>query len=132
MFQMAKTKAVSAKNAKPTRSGIDKVVTREMTICLTAPLHRVTRKKRAPRAVKVVKERAMKEMNTKDVRIDTRLNKYLWKNGIKSVPKRVRVRMARRRNNDEDSVHPYFTLVSLVIVPSFKGLSTQNVEDTDE
>merc|ERR1711911_43043 len=127
---MAKSKAISTKNAKPTRSGIDKVVTREMTIKLTAPLHRVTRLKRPPRAIKVVRDFAKKTMNTEDVRIEVRLNKYLWSKGIRAVPKRVRVKMARRRNNDEDSVHAYYTLVSLVIVPTFKGLTTQNVEDT--
>merc|ERR1712126_305894 len=130
-INMAKSKAVSSKNApKPTRSGIDKISTREMTIKLTAPLHRITRLKRAP--IKIVRDFARKEMNTEDVRIDTRLNKFLWSKGIRAVPKRVRVRMARRRNNDEDSVHAYYTLVTLVIVPTFKGLTTQNVEDTGD
>merc|ERR1711915_634631 len=129
---MAKSKALSTKNAKPSHSGIDKVVTREMTIKLTAPLHRITRLQRAPRAIKVIKQFAKKTMNTEDIRIDTKLNKSIWSNGIRAVPKRVRVRMARRGNNDEDSIHAYYTLVSLVIVPSFKGLTTQNVEDTDE
>merc|ERR1712098_166024 len=132
-FKMAKSKSVANKNApKPTRSGIDKVVTREMTIKLTAPLHRVTRLKRAPRAIKVVRDFARKTMNTEDVRVDTRLNKFLWSKGIRAVPKRVRVRISRRRNKDEDSIHPYYTLVSLVIVPTFKGLTTQNVEDTGD
>lgn len=45
-------------------------------------------KKRAPRAVSEVKKFAQKAMGTADVRIDQKLNKYLWGNGIKNVPVR--------------------------------------------
>merc|ERR1719159_2266981 len=43
-------------------------------------------------------------MNTKDVRIDTKLNKFVWSCGVRNVPKRVRVRMSRKRNEDEDAI----------------------------
>merc|ERR1719201_2777461 len=39
-------------------------------------------------------------MGTDDVRIDSKLNKFLWSKGIKSVPSRVRVRLARKRTDD--------------------------------
>lgn len=38
-----------------------------------------------------------------DVRIDTVLNKFIWSQGVKNVPKRVRVRLSRKRNEDEDA-----------------------------
>jgi len=38
------------------------------------------------------------------------------------VPYRVRVRLARQRNEDEDSPNKLYTLVTFVRVPSFKGL----------
>ena len=38
-----------------------------------------------------------------DVRIDTKLNKFLWSNGVRNVPRRVRVRLSRKRNEDEDA-----------------------------
>lgn len=38
-------------------------------------------KKRAPRALKEIRKFAQKQMGTPDVRIDTRLNKYVWSNG---------------------------------------------------
>merc|ERR1711864_19540 len=88
-------------------------------------------KYRAPRAIKEIRKFAEKMMGTPDVRIDTSLNKSIWGHGVKNVPYRVRVRLARRRNEDEDSVHKLYTLVTDVKVPSFKGLQTQNVE-TDE
>ena len=50
-------------------------------------------------------------MGTKDVRIDSRLNKYLWSKGIRNVPRRVRVRLSRKRNEDEESKEALYTLV---------------------
>lgn len=78
------------------------VVTREYTIHLHKLLHGVGFKKRAPRAVKEVKAFAKKMMGTEDVRVDTKLNKFLWSQGVKSVPGRCRVRLARKRNDDEE------------------------------
>jgi large subunit ribosomal protein L31e len=51
---------------------------REYTINLHKRLHGITFKKRAPRAVKEVKNFAQKMMHTKDVRVDVKLNKALW------------------------------------------------------
>ena len=42
-------------------------------------------------------------MNTSDVRIDSDLNKYVWSKGIRNVPHRVRVKLSRKRNDDEDA-----------------------------
>lgn len=70
-------------------------------------------------------------MGTVDVRIDTRLNKYLWSQGIRNVPFRVRVRLSRKRNEDEDSPNKLYTLVTYVNVATFKGLQTENVDDAE-
>ncbi|KAL7098940.1 hypothetical protein ACP275_09G050500 [Erythranthe tilingii] len=32
-----------------------------------------------------------------------KLNKHIWSRGISSVPKRIRIRIARKRNDDEDA-----------------------------
>jgi len=40
-------------------------------------------KKRAPRAIKEIRRFAEKMMGTPDVRIDIRLNKHLWSQGIR-------------------------------------------------
>merc|ERR1719158_1672233 len=68
-------------------------------------------------------------MSTKDIRIDTKLNKAIWAQGVRNVPKRIRVRMSRKRNEDEDAKEKMFTLVQHVPVESFKGLQTENVKD---
>jgi len=88
----------------------------------------MTFKKKAPRAIKVIKAFASKAMGTKDVRIDAKLNKYVWSQGIKNVPTRVRVRLTRKRNEDEDADEKLYTIAQLVEVTSFKGLQTENVD----
>merc|ERR1719326_2343091 len=59
-------------------------------------------------------------MQTKDVRIDTKLNKAIWAQGVRNVPKRIRVRFSRKRNEDEDAKEKMFTLVQHVPVESFR------------
>lgn len=49
--------------------------------------------------------------------------------GVRTVPHRVRVRLSRRRNEDEESKSKMYTLVSLVDVADVKGLVTVNVAD---
>ena len=107
------------------------VITREYTIHLRKLLHGVGFKKRAPRAVKEVKSFAAKMMGTDDVRVDTKLNKFLWSQGVKSVPGRVRVRLARKRNDDEDAAEKLYTLCMHVPVEKFQygGLQTQVVDE---
>ncbi|XP_063237060.1 large ribosomal subunit protein eL31 [Bacillus rossius redtenbacheri] len=117
---------------KKNKSAINEVVTREYTINLHKRLHRVGFKKRAPRAIKEIRKFALKRMGTQDVRIDIRLNKQVWSKGIRNVPFRIRVRLSRRRNDDEDSPHKLYTLVTYVPVPSFKGLRTENVDTSQE
>merc|ERR1712154_705962 len=117
---------MSPKNEKK-GSTMGEVVAREYTINLHKRLHGIGFKYRVPRAIKEIKKFALKQMGTNDVRIDTRLNKHLWSQGIKSVPFRVRVRLARLRNEDEDSVNKLYTLVTHVSVATFKGLQTENV-----
>merc|ERR1719199_1316054 len=66
-------------------------------------------------------------MGTKDVRIATTLNKFIWHKGIRNVPFRVRLRLSRKRNEDEDAKENLYTLVQHVPVESFKGLGTENL-----
>ena len=111
-------------------SAVNDVITREYTVHLRKLLHGVGFKKRAPRAVKEVKAFAKKMMGTDDVRVDTKLNKFLWSQGIKAVPGRVRVRLARKRNDDEEAAEKLYTLCMHVPVERFqyKGLQTQFVD----
>ena len=103
---------------------------RTKTIVCTVNIHKRVHglgfKRRAPRAVKKIKEFAHKVMNTRDVRLDQGLNKFVWSKGIKNVPLRVRVKLEKRKNEGEDRRNGrYHTLVTHVPVASFKGLETQ-------
>merc|ERR1712032_345716 len=104
-------------------------VTRDYTIHLHKLMHKIQFKKRAPRAVREIRKFTLKRMFTKDVRIDTKLNKFIWSNGVRNLPRRVRVRLSRKRNEDEDAQEKMFTLVQHVPVESFKNLQTELVRD---
>jgi len=91
----------------------------------------VTFKKRAPRAIGEIRKFATSTMGTHDVRIDATLNKFVWSHGIRNVPYRVRVRLHRKRNEDEEASDKLYTQVTLVNVPSFQGLQTKVVKDDE-
>merc|ERR1712213_290961 len=124
--------AMAPRAEKKSKSTMMGVVTREYTINLHKRLHGIGFKYRAPRAIKEIKKFAEKQMGTNDVRIDTRLNKHIWSQGVRGVPFRIRVRLARMRNEDEDSANKLYTLVSHVNVATFKGLQTENVETSSD
>ncbi|MCV2423873.1 60S ribosomal protein L31, partial [Paucibacter sp. DJ4R-1] len=124
--QMARTK--SDKKTGKTRSALQDVVTREYTIHLHKLVHDRSFKKRAPWAVKSVVTFAQKAMGVKDVRLDPKLNQELWKQGVKNVPHRVRVKLERKRNDEEDAKEKLYVYASHVPVASFKGLETVVVE----
>ncbi|KAN0109521.1 60S ribosomal protein L31 [Russula decolorans] len=117
------------KNTKgKTRSALQDVVTREYTIHVHKYVHGRSFKKRAPTAVKSVVTFAKKEMGTSDVRIDPKLNQALWARGIKSVPHRIRVKLERKRNDEENAKEKLYTYASHVPVETFKGLQTVTVD----
>jgi len=66
-------------------------------------------------------------MGTKDVRLTVALNQFLWSRGVKNVPNRVRVRLQRQRAEEGEEGQLY-TLVDVVNVQSFKGLTTKAVD----
>ena len=129
--QAKQQKSEKPAGGKPVREKKDKntVVTRDYTVHLHKLLHRVTFKRKAPRAINEIKKFAQIQMGTKDVRVDSRLNQHLWSKGIRNVPFRVRVRLSRRRNDDDEGGEEMYTYVSHVPVEGFKGLQTENVSE---
>lgn len=92
-----------------------------------------TFKKKAPNAIKEIRKFAQKAMGTNDVRVDVKLNKQIWSSGIRSVPRRVRVRISRKRNDEEDAKEELYSLVTVAEVPAegLKGLGTLVVDEAD-
>ncbi|KAL9260370.1 Large ribosomal subunit protein eL31-like protein, partial [Drosera capensis] len=83
--------------------------------------------KKAPKAIKEIRKFTEKAMGTKDVRVDVKLNKHIWSRGIRSVPRRIRVRIARKRNDDEDAKEELYSLVTVAEIPAegLGGLGTK-------
>lgn len=111
----------------------EEVVTREYTINLHKRLHGCTFKKKAPNAIKEIRKFAEKAMGTTDVRVDVKLNKHIWSRGIRSVPRRIRVRIARKRNDEEDAKEELYSLVTVTEAPpeGFTGLGTKVIDEED-
>jgi large subunit ribosomal protein L31e len=59
-----------------------------------------TRNKRAPRAIRIMKEFIYRHMKADDIIIDPELNEYIWARGIQKPPRRVRVKAIK----DEDGI----------------------------
>jgi large subunit ribosomal protein L31e len=91
------------KGARAEKAKTPDVVSRDYTIHLHKLCHGVTFKKKAPRALREIKKFAAKMMGTKDVRVETGLNKFVWSKGVRNIPKRVRVRISRQQNEDEEA-----------------------------
>ena len=64
-----------------------------------------------------------------DVRIHPSVNKYVWSQGVRHVPYRVRVKLSRKRNEDEDAKSKMYTLVEFVDTPDFHELQTEKSDE---
>lgn len=122
------TAATTTATKRP-RTSVPDLITREYTIHLHKHVHGRQFKKRAPFAVKAIRQFAAKAMQTSDVRVDPRLNKAVWGKGIRNVPRRIRVRLQRMRNDAENAKEKLYTLVTVVPVQNFKGLQTEVINE---
>merc|ERR1712070_1293466 len=105
--------AQNAKMAPGKKSRAKDLISREYNINLHKALHGINFKKRAPRAVKEVRKFVQKVMKTSDVRVDVKLNKAIWSQGIRNVPNRIRVKISRKRNDDEDAEEELYSYVTV-------------------
>lgn len=102
------------------------------TINLHKRLHGVAFKNKAPRAIREIKAFAAALMRTKDVRVDSELNKAVWAKGVRNVPFRLRLRLERKRSEEEDGAGGMYTHVMYKKVESFKKLHSEAAELKDE
>lgn len=60
-------------------------------------------------------------MGVNDVRVSPGLNQAVWARGVRSPPRRIRVRLERKRNDDEGAKEKLYVVASVVEgVTSFK------------
>ena len=102
---------------------------RDYTINLHKLCHKTQFKKKAPKALKQIRIFASQNMKTDDVRIDSEVNQWVWHQGIRNVPRRIRVRLSRKKNETDDAENKFFTEVKLLQVDTFKGLITEKSKD---
>jgi large subunit ribosomal protein L31e len=57
------------------------------------------KKKRTPRAVRVLKEFIKKHMKPEELFISTEVNEFLWSKGIEGSPRRIRIKAVRDIDN---------------------------------
>eukprot|EP00830_Metopus_es_P000076 TRINITY_DN100_c0_g1_i4.p1 TRINITY_DN100_c0_g1~~TRINITY_DN100_c0_g1_i4.p1 ORF type:complete len:150 (-),score=45.44 TRINITY_DN100_c0_g1_i4:125-535(-) len=121
----AKDKKADKKGDKKPRKDNNKEMIKEYTVNLHKRLFKMQFKKRGKRAIRELKKFAQTQMWVKDVRIDSELNHFIWKNGIRDVPNKVRIRVSKKKNQDEDAKEPFFCLVQHLDVEDFSGLRTE-------
>ena len=101
----------------------------DTTVNIHKLTHRIQFKKKAPRAISEIRKLVSKLMRTDDVRIDTKLNQFIWSSGIRNLPKKVRVRVTRKRNEDDnEKKSEWYSLVQHVDVEDFEGRLTEKVK----
>jgi len=113
---------------KKAKKDHNKEVTRDFTLNLHKRLHKIQFKKRGKRCINEIRKFAQSQMWTKDVRLDAELNHYIWQDGIRDIPNKVRIRIAKKKNQDEDAKEPFYCLVQHVDVEDFAGLRTENAK----
>jgi large subunit ribosomal protein L31e len=115
-----------AKEKKPmTENSID------TTVNIHRLTHRIQFKKKAPRAVSEIRKLVSKMMRTPDVRIDSKLNEYIWSNGIRNLPKKIRVRVSRKRNDeDAEKKSEWYSLVQHIDVDDFSNRLTEKAKSS--
>ena len=123
------TKTRKPANKKEAESKSIAPASRDYTINLHKLCHKTQFKKKAPKALSQIRKFAATNMKTDDVRIDGEVNAWVWNQGIRNIPRRVRVRLCRKKNESEEAGNKFFTEVKLLHVDSFKGLITEKSRD---
>ncbi len=101
----------------------------DTTINIHKLAHRTQFKRKAPRAVAEIKKLVQRMMNTEDVRIDPKLNQFIWGQGVRNLPHRVRVRISRKRVEEEGaSTQAFYSLVQHVHIEDFSGRLTEKAK----
>ena len=110
---------------KEQRTGLTETAV-DTTVNIHKLAHRATFKRKAPTAIKKVKQLVQKMMKTEDVRIDPKLNQFVWAQGVRNLPHKVRVRISRKRNEEEgNSKGEFYSLVQHVHIEDFAGRLTE-------
>jgi large subunit ribosomal protein L31e len=113
---------------KEQRTGLTETAI-DTTINIHKLAHRIQFKRKAARAVTEIKKWVAKMMRTPDVRVDPKLNQFVWSHGVRNLPHRVRVRISRKRNEEEGAKQgEFYSLVQHVHVEDFTAKLTEKAK----
>ena len=113
---------------KEQRTGLTETAV-DTTVNIHKLAHRATFKRKAPTAIKKIKQLVHKMMKTEDVRVDPKLNQFVWAQGVRNLPHKVRVRISRKRNEEEGSSKgEFYSLVQHVHIEDFAGRLTEKAK----
>ncbi len=87
------------------------VLERVYTIPFYPKLNSIPRNKRAPRAMRLIREFIARHLKSDDIIIDQAVNELIWKRGIQKPPRKITVRVVK---SDDDVVEVYLVDASLV------------------
>ncbi|MHA2253713.1 MAG: 50S ribosomal protein L31e [Candidatus Kariarchaeaceae archaeon] len=104
------------------------VLERTYTIPFYPKLNSVPRTKRAPRAMRLIREFMVRNMKSDDILIDQAVNEYIWSRGIKKPPRKISVRVIK---SDDDVVEVYLVgaVPEEIFQPEGIPLSTEPSEE---
>lgn len=112
---------------KEERKGLSETAI-DTTINIHKLAHRTQFKHKAARAVSEVRKLVAKMMKTSDVRVDPKLNQFIWNQGVRNLPRRVRVRISRKRTEDEGKGSEWYSLVQHINTEDFSGKLTEKAK----
>ncbi|KAL0481807.1 ribosomal protein L31 [Acrasis kona] len=81
---------------------------------------------RANRCIREIKRFVRQFTQTSAIVIAPELNQYIWSQGKKNPPRKIRLHLERKPFEDEERAGKYFTHVGFKLVKSFKGLKTSH------
>ena len=92
----------------------------ECTVNLHKRLQSVKFKDRAPRAIFEIKKFAKNLLYSNEIRIDSKLNNFVWKYGPRHVPLRIKIRISKQKYMTKRNTDSSFIFISLVNQKKFK------------
>ncbi len=113
---------------KEQRTGLTETAI-DTTINIHKLAHRTQFKRKAPKAISEIKRLVASMMRTPDVRIDPKLNQFVWNQGIRNLPHKVRVRISRKRSEEEGATKgEFYSLVQHVHIEDFTNRLTEKAK----
>ena len=91
----------------------ERIYTINLGKVLLSPINR-----RSTRAINMIREFAIKHTHNDVIKIHEDLNKYIWKNGIRNPPRKIKVKMS---NTDSGNI-----LVTQYVTDSILGNATDS------